>query len=65
MRLYKCDVCGKILMITAGERTIDRVCGMDMCLDCASAAQDIDFRDMYIQKILEAKERGTSDELST
>ena len=25
MRLYKCDVCGKILMIAAGERTVETV----------------------------------------
>lgn len=57
MRLYRCDVCGKILMITAGERTVDRIFGLDMCLECATASQDIDLRDEYIRKILDARER--------
>lgn len=62
MRLYRCDVCGKILMITAGERTVDRIFGMDLCLECANAALDIDLRDEYIRKILDARERGQVNE---
>lgn len=62
MRLYRCDVCGKILMITAGERTVDRFFGLDLCRECADAALDIDLRDEYIRKILEAKERGQANE---
>lgn len=62
MRLYKCDVCGKILMISAGERTVDRIFGLDLCLDCAAIAMDIDLRDEYIRKILDARERSSTNE---
>ena len=62
MRLYRCDVCGKILMISAGERTVDRIFGLDLCLDCAAVAMDIDLRDEYIRKILDARERGQVNE---
>lgn len=56
MRLYKCDVCGKILMISAGERTVDRIFGLDLCLDCAAVTLDIDLRDEFIHRILQARE---------
>ena len=56
MRLYKCDACGKILMITAGERTVDRIFGLDLCRECADAALNIDLRDEYIHQILQKKE---------
>ena len=56
MRLYKCDVCGKILMITAGERTVDRIFGLDLCPDCAAVAMDIALLDECIRKILQAGE---------
>lgn len=62
MRLYRCDVCGKIMMITAGERTVDRIFGLDLCLECANTALDIDLRDEYIRKILDARERGQVNE---
>ena len=62
MRLYKCDVCGKILMITAGERTVDRIFGLDLCRECADAALDIDLRNEYVRKILDARERGRINE---
>ena len=52
MRLYKCDACGKILMIAAGERTVDRIFGLDLYQECAAAALDIDWRDEYIRRIL-------------
>lgn len=62
MRLYRCDVCGKILMITAGERTVDRIFGLDLCRECADAALDIDLRNEYVRKILDARERGRINE---
>lgn len=61
MRLYKCDVCGKILMISAGERTVDRIFGLDLCLDCAAVALDIDLRDEFIHRILQAREEQNNE----
>ena len=62
MKLYRCDVCGKILMITAGERTVDRIFGLDLCRECADAALDIDLRNEYVRKILDDRERGRINE---
>ena len=62
MKLYRCDVCGKILMITAGERTVDRIFGLDLCRECADAALDIDLRNEYVRKILDDRERGQINE---
>lgn len=62
MRLYKCDACGKILMITAGERTVDRIFGLDLCQECAAAALDIDWRDEYIRRILENRKEDREND---
>ena len=61
MRLYKCDVCGKILMISAGERTVDRIFGLDLCLDCAAVARDIELLDELIHQILQAREEQNNE----
>ena len=67
MRLYKCDVCGKIMMISSGERTVDRIFGLDLCRKCANTALDIALLDIAlldecIRKILDAGERGQVNE---